>query len=131
LKLEFDLTDNQIEYVSQCCRLHYELAKTRDQAKELDIGYSFEYLNSEYIFEHNLGIMNDNPGFQLEIGLLFLIDSLAKIEIHIEAENQTDIEKQNEEIKKIVRDNNWHPHKAILIKQLPITIKTAEIYMKM
>jgi hypothetical protein len=50
--------------------------------------------------------MNANTDFQLEIGLLFLVDSLAKIEIHIEAEYQIDIEKQTEEVEKIVKDNN-------------------------
>ncbi len=131
LKSEFNLTENQIEYVAQCCRLHYELAKTRDLAKNLDIGYSFEYLESEYIFEHNMGIMNDNTEFQLEIGLLFLVDSLAKTECHIEANNQEDIKRQNENIEKIIRENNWHPHKAVLVKQLPITVKTAKVYLKM
>jgi hypothetical protein len=74
--------------------------------KKLDIGYSFEYLRSEYIFEHNLGIMNANKEYQLEIGLLFLVDSLAKTECHIEAESQEDVERQTEDIEKIVRENN-------------------------
>jgi len=131
LKLEFYLTDTQIEYIAQCCRLHYELGKTRDLAKKLEIGYSFEYLKSEYILEHNLDIMKTNREYQLEIGLLFLADSLAKTEYHIEAESKEEVEKQAEGIEKIVRENNLHPHKVLLIKQLPINIKTAEVYLKM
>ncbi len=131
LKSEFNLTENQIEYVAQCCRLHYELGKTRDLTKELDTGYSFEYLKSKYIIEHNMGIMNANTEYQLEIGLLFLIDSLAKTEYHIEAESIEDVERQADSIEKIVANNNWHPNKVLLIKQLPINIKTAEAYLKM
>lgn len=131
MKSEFNLTENQIEYVAQCCRLHYELGKTRDLTKELDTGYSFEYLKSKYIIEHNMGIMNANTEYQLEIGLLFLIDSLAKTEYHIEAESIEDVERQADSIEKIVANNNWHPNKVLLIKQLPINIKTAEAYLKM
>lgn len=94
MKKEFGLTDAQIEYIATCAERHYELGIVRDEAKQSELGYTFAFAQSDIFKNRAKEIISKYPGFEYEVGLLFIADSLAKSEIRIQAETDADIQAQ-------------------------------------
>jgi len=127
LKDQYFLTDAQINYIAQCAGVHYELGKIRDRANQSDI---FQYVKGDQIQKDIQEIMEQNKGFELEIGILFLADSLAKTEIHINGNNDEDINQKSFLIKEEISKKGLNFTMEKAAKQMPINIKIAEIYLK-
>ncbi len=130
LKQEYNLTDAQIEYIAQCAELHYVFGVIRDQAKKSN-GYNFAFIQSDEFKEQIKQILTQYPNFQLEIGLLFLADTLGKTDIRIEGKDDEEIESQEAAINKILEVKGLDPNFINGIKQLPVTCAIMEIYLKM
>jgi hypothetical protein len=130
LKQEYNLTDAQVEYMARCAELHYTLGIVRDEALKSDMGYTLAFAQSEEFRELAKKIMEQNPDFQLEIGLLFLGDSLAKNDIRIEGDTDEQIESQDLAIKKLLEARGLNSKLIKSVKQLPINRAIAENYLK-
>ncbi len=73
----FDLTPCQIEYIATTAQDHFVLALVRKRAREQG-GYHNAYVRSPSFWEVCQSIRRMHPQDFVEIGLLFLGDSLAK-----------------------------------------------------
>jgi hypothetical protein len=123
------LTDVQLQYIARCAGLHYELAKVRDTARRLDRGYTIAFANSDPFLEAGNEIAHKFSEFQIELGILFLCDSLAKTDIKIIAENDRDIEAQIPHIESILQKRNLNPALLAAIKQIPVNIAIVRQYL--
>ena len=130
LKQEFGLTDAQIEYIACCAELHYELGIVREMAKKSDLGYTLAFAHSTAFHEHAEQLMVRYPDFQLEVGVLFLADSLAKTDTRIESGSDEQIGDQGPVITELLKKRNLNPKLINAVKQLPINRTVAETYLK-
>lgn len=128
--LKHNYTEEQIEYIARCAGLHYELGKMRGKAKESDLGYSIAFANSELCRGACGQIAEKNPDFNLEIGLLFLSDSLAKTDIQIDAESDDEIEAKTEEVQAIMQERKLNSKLIGAVKQSPVNIAVAKAYLQ-
>ena len=131
LRREYGLTGKQIEYIARCAELHYELAIVRDVAKRSDMGYSFAFARSEGFREKAKDLLSRFPGFELEIGLLYLADSLAKTDIRIMADDDAPIAPQEDDIRRTLSERGLDPKLISVVKQLPISRAVVEHYLKL
>ena len=130
LKESYDLTDEQIEYIARCAELHYELAIVRDAAKKSAMGYTIAFSQSEAFRERAKQLMAEYTDFQLEVGVLFLADSMAKTDIRIDGETDGQIEDQDSLIKDLLEKRGLNPQLIKAVKQFPINRAIAENYLK-
>lgn len=131
LKTAYGLTDGQIEYIAKCAELHFELGVVRDEARKTEAGYTLAFAQSDAFKNRAKQIMGQHGDYQLEIGLLFLADSLAKTDIRIEAENDQEIDSQDAQIADILQQRELNPKLIGAVKQLPVNLAVAETYLKM
>jgi hypothetical protein len=85
----FAITTNQLDYIEQCVRLHYEFGKVRDGAKKTG-GYSINYTESakfkqtcEAVAAEHKGV-NRHSDMSIEKGVLFLLDSAGKTNFEVQ-----------------------------------------------
>jgi len=129
LKLKFHLDYAQIKYIAICAGLHYELAKIRKEAYKNDVGFSLNYIDSESCASHLQDFLLKHKEYQIEIGLLFLCDNMAKTNIRIEARSDNDISMKSNEIVYLINQNNLHPNLIKAIKQLPVSMYLVYKYL--
>lgn len=130
LKQSYGLTDAQIEYIARCVELHYELGIVRDEAQKSDMGYTLAFSRSDTFRERAKQLIAQHPDFQLEVGVLFLADSLAKTDIRVEGNSDEQIEIQDSSIKDVLRERELNPKLIKAVKQLPVNRAVAETYLK-
>lgn len=65
----------------------------------------------------------------MEIGLLFLNDSLAKTEIFPKASTDAEIENQTERLKKIIKKLGLNTKIVNVAKQVPVNMAVAKAYI--
>lgn len=130
LQSEFGLTAPQIEYIAHLTELHYELGILRDRVKNT-IGYTLNYAKSEACRIDTAEIMAKHPGFELEVALLFLGDSLAKTDIRIKgASSDAEIEAQSDRIKELLEDRGLDPRLLDCAKQIAVNVAVVETYLQ-
>lgn len=130
LKQEYGLTDAQIEYIARCAELHYELSILRDEAKKSDFGYTLAFAKSNVFRDQAKQLMSQHPDFQLEVGTLFLADSLAKTDVRIEGDNDEQIDSQDALVKETLTQRGLNSKLIKTVKQLPVNRAVAETYLK-
>jgi hypothetical protein len=87
----FAITPNQLDYIEQCVRLHYEFGKVRDGAKKAG-GYSIKYTESPEFTQTCATVAAQHKGanphsdMSIEKGVLFLLDSAGKTDFHLQNE---------------------------------------------
>jgi hypothetical protein len=132
LQIDFNLTTRHIDYISKCARYHYELAIVRDEAKNKKRNdYNLTYIHSPVFNERCRQVMRENKGFELEVGLLWLGDSLAKVETRINALTDDELNSKTEQIKKLLKRKGLPQRLLESAKQLPINVAAAETYLKL
>ncbi len=129
LRTDYGLTERQVEYIAQCAERHYVLAIVREEAKKRGT-YNLTYVHSAEFDRLCRQQMQENAGFELEVGLLWLADSLAKIEIRIEASTDEELNAKENEIRALLKKRGL---KKLLrcARQVPINIAVAERYLKL
>ena len=130
LKQEYGLTTPQIEYISQCAELHFELGFMRDEAKKSDLGYTINFVNSDLFEKFLEGFFLQHQKLHMEMGLLFFVDSLAKTDIRTEARTDQEIETRNRSIQQVLKKRNLDSKLIEAVKQLPINFSVVEKYLK-
>ena len=84
LSEELGLSSTQTFYIGRVGALHYELAKIRDRTKYIPgFEYSFAYLDSDAYSKDSLYTWRQHPHFGVEMGVLYLGDTLAKTEFRL------------------------------------------------
>ncbi len=131
LKDEYKLTDAQIEYIARCAGLHYELGKVRSVAKKTPEGFTIAFAKSEGCKKASREIGDKFPDYKIEVGILFLCDSLAKTDVRVAAKAKTDLEAEAmaEEIKEVIEDRSLNPKLISAIKQVALNNEIAKTYL--
>ncbi len=127
LNKNFLLTERQIEYIARCAELHFELGLLRYTGKDSKTGFNREFIHSEVFRNTALEFILKNPDFKWEIGLFFLADTLGKIDIRINNEDNTD---EIEKVKKEIEEKNLYAGIINGVLQLPVNLAAAEEYFK-
>jgi hypothetical protein len=126
----YKLTSLQIEYIGRCAGLHFELGKVRDAIRRTDKGYTIAFANSEACQQSCKEIANGYPEYNVEIGILYLCDSLAKTDVRIDADTDEEIAEQTEIIEQIIKERKLNPQLIGAIKQLPVNLAIARKYFE-
>ena len=123
------LTDPQIDYVATCAGLHYELGKIRDIPKKTGNGFTIAFAQSQQCKDYCLACMEEHPGFKVEMGVLYLCDSLAKTDIILDVSTDEELVAKSDDVARMVANLNLHPNLSSAIKQLPVNIVFVRTYM--
>lgn len=123
------LSDPQIEYIARCAGLHYELGKIKKAIKNKSAGFTIAFTKSQECKDYCLASMKEHPDFKVEMGVLFLCDSLAKTDIILDVSSDEEIAAKTDEIDILIADQDLHPKLANAIKQLPVNIAFARSYL--
>ncbi len=133
MKEELELSSTQIFYIGRVGALHYELAKIRNKAKYIaDFEYTFEYLNSEQYKTDSLYTWRQHPHFGVEMGILYLGDTLAKTEFRLTPFPSSEDEASSHiwQIVPLLEQKDIDPrHIAAVITQ-PISIHASRKYLE-
>ena len=127
---EFQLTDNQIEYIAKCAGNHYKLGFIRKKAKKSDVGYTMKFIESPEFYKM---VKTELPKFEdlkVEIGLLFLSDSLGKCELNISANSDEEIEYLIPKLEQEIKRRNLNPYLIEAVKQSPVNLAASREYLK-
>ncbi len=89
---DYGLTEDQIKYIAECTRLHYELGKIRKVAKQSEEGYTLAFAKTDKCKEACKEIANQFPDFKVEVGILFMCDSMAKTDVVVNGATDEEIE---------------------------------------
>lgn len=82
---------DHLEYVASVVGLHYELGRLRQVAYQQE-RFDLTFLQSDTFQSNCVAIIKQHPLYVREIGLIFLADSLAKVEFRIGVESLVMIE---------------------------------------
>lgn len=127
LMKDFFLTEPQIEYIARCAELHFELGLLRYKGKDSKTGFNREFIKSEVFKNTVLEFISKNPDFKWEIGLFFLSDTLGKMDIKINDENNID---EIERAKREIEEKKAYTGIINGILQLPVNLTAAEEYFR-
>lgn len=130
LEEEFGFTPMQIVYISKCAELHFKLGDLRDEAKKSPAKYSIKYLGTPEFKSQVEAYQKAYPEYAVEIGLMFLCDSLGKTELRIDADSDEKIEEQRANVEAELRQKQLNSKLVNCILQLPINIKVAQLYLQ-
>lgn len=137
LKRDYNLTDNQIEYIAKAAELHFQLGILRSKAKQLG-NYNMEFPRSPEFPALAREQMQQHPDMALEMGLLFMGDSMAKTNIRISANSDEEIEDQHGDIEQMIAQrlaalpdtHKFNPKLIRAVKQLPVNLEVGRRYLE-
>lgn len=126
----FGLSDDQIEVIAHYAEKHFELGILRNAAKKSETGFTMKFVDSE-AFDQAIGeVINSNPDIPVEIGLMYLSDSLVKASFRVEASTDEEIANKKEEVKKQIAEAGLYPKLVNCVLQMPINISVAKKYLE-
>ncbi|MBT3324330.1 hypothetical protein HN681_04275 [archaeon] len=120
---EEGLTDHQIHYVAFCAANHFAFGYLRRELKIFEEGYNLETVRSQITKASIERKARTFKNFSYELGILYLVDSLAKTDIKIEAETDDEIDEQTEWAKEQIQIKNLNPRLIKAIRQRPVNIE--------
>jgi len=131
-KLErLELTERQIAYIANCAGKHFELGFVRKEAKSHPLGYTIAFAESDAFREIIESRLPSFRGFEVEIGLLFLADSLAKTDVIIKAETDAKINEQASWVEAEIARRGLNSKLIDAVKQRPVNIAVARRYLEL
>ncbi|MFC1801542.1 hypothetical protein ACFLZB_03680 [Nanoarchaeota archaeon] len=127
---EYGLTNRQIEYIARCAGNHYQLGFVRSIAKRSDLKYTLRFVKDPAFARTIKHYLPKFKGFEPEIGLLFLADSLAKTDIIIPAETDAEIQQYTAQVEQEIQRRKLNPNLIYAIKQRPVNIAVGKEYLR-
>ncbi len=121
------LTDKQIDYIANCAGKHFELGLLRLEIIESGLGYTKEWVQSDYFTEAVKKLFPIVLGYELEVGLMYLADSWAKVDSTILQE----AERLQYRVEQILLQKGLPPELLDAIMQQPINMAVGKRYMRM
>jgi hypothetical protein len=122
--------EEQIEYIAQCAEHHFDLGKARQVAIDND-GYTITYARSKLFKGVALDIMNLCPRLALEIGLMFIADSLSKTEVAATADTDDGIDNQRSALEHVIKQKGLDPRLINQALQQPVNIEIGKQYLQL
>lgn len=121
LKTEYGLTESQIKYISQCARIHFDVAGVRDKYKKIPGSYNVENMTCPEMNEEYHRIVTKCHPFEVEAGLLFMGDTLSKVDSE-PVETNDELEKEVEVYKQKYPQLDPNLSKAVLQKHINLCV---------
>ncbi|MBL7051644.1 MAG: hypothetical protein ISS01_00985 [Nanoarchaeota archaeon] len=128
---EEGLTDHQIHYVGFCAANHFKFGYIRRELKRFGEGYNLKNIRTNITRASIDRVSRTFKNFSYELGILYLVDSLAKTDIIIEAESDEEIEEQTEWINEQIQIKELNPRIIKAVKQRPLNIELTKQYFNM
>lgn len=125
---ELGLTSEQIEYIARCAELHFELGNVRTSAYR-NGGFSITFVESAEFQDAAQDIINTNPEFRLEIGLLYFADCLSKSAVRAKGDSDIEIERETEALQDELAKLGLNPQLIAQAKQMPVNFRTVKRYL--
>lgn len=125
-------SEAQIEYVARCAELHFELAKVRRTAKGSDEGFTLDFARSDAGRKAMADIIAAYPDYALEIGLMFIADTLGKAEVYAVIDDngeEHDIAAQKESLERELSSKGLPQSLIGHALQMPANIEIARQYL--
>jgi hypothetical protein len=123
------LTQSQIQYVADCAGYHFELGFVRRAAKKTQMGYTIAYTQSDSCKRDLHSKLPDYKGFEVEIGLLYLSDSLAKTDVTLDVITDEGIESSKSIVEQELIVRNLNPKLIKAVLQSPVNVMLSKTYM--
>jgi hypothetical protein len=127
---ELGLTDAQFEYVAGCAERHYVLAHVRDSLKGSG-AYDIAHVLTPGFGERCFALMRMNAGYELEVGLLWLADSLAKNGGRVQAETDEELAAKDAEVRAVARQLVADRDLYDSVRQVPVNVAVARVYLQL
>lgn len=129
---ELGLSEAQIEYIATCVEYHFELGKIRRVAVESETsnGYTMAFAQSDSFKAAAQDIIDATPKLSLEIGLMFIADSLSKTEITATKDTDERIESQRTGLEQQISAKGLNPHLINQALQQPVNMEVARQYLQ-
>jgi hypothetical protein len=127
---DYHLTPNQIKYIAECAGKHFELGKLRQKAKKSEHGYTMAYARSGQFQQDIQDLLPYFNGLAVEIGLLFLADSLSKTDVRIQADTDEELRKEQNTAEQELKERHLPPELIAAVMQRPVQIEIARQYLK-
>jgi hypothetical protein len=149
--VENGFSKEQIKYIADLARIHFEFGHVRNDAKETSLGYNMDFVtNQDLVSRSFTSLFTEasnkelNKKYPLEVGLLFLLDSLGKVPMLPESiytsqaiQSQEELDALKPQILKYMNDHHEAPKGGdkdffstfqMGIMQLPINIALSLSY---
>jgi hypothetical protein len=123
------LREQQIEYIAQCAEHHFDLGKARQAAID-NGGYTIAYAKSAAFRGVALDIMKASPELSLEIGLMFVADSLSKTKIMATADTDEGILSQTSALEQEIKQKGLDSRLINQALQQPVNIEIGRQYLQ-
>lgn len=128
--IDLGLSAQHIEYIAHCSELHFELGKVRREVRR-DGKYTIAFTQTKRFRHIAEQIINTHADIALEIGLLFIADSISKIEVMAIAETDADIPPQKAALTGQIAKRQIDPGLIEAALQMPVNVKAAEAYLRL
>ncbi len=125
----FGLTHSQIEYVAACAGNHYELGFVRKEAKKSEKGYTISFAETE-LGDVLADRMDQFSGLEIEVGLLFLLDSLAKTDVILQAKTDGEVGIAAKYAEGEIEQRGLEPKLINAVRQMPVNAAVARKYLE-
>jgi hypothetical protein len=125
---ELGLSEAQIEYIAQCAEHHFDLGKVRRVAAA-NGGYTLMFAKSEAFKVEARSIIDANPELALEIGLMFIADSLSKTKFTATADTDEGIEAQREMLEAKIAKAGVEPLLINQALQQPVNVEIGKQFL--
>lgn len=126
------LTDKHIWYIGRCAALHYEIAKIRDHVKHSAEGYSLRFVASDDFAREARLLHIEYADFAVEVGIMYLGDSLAKTSFRLSPTPTNDTERlahpHIQEIKEQIASQGLVPGHIDCVTHVPVSVAAVERY---
>ena len=120
--LQVKLRSEQLDYIARVAGTHYELGKLRRLAQERG-EFDLTFLKSDHFRQGCKLLAAQYPDYLREIGLIFLADSLAKVEFRAGLESSEKIETQ-------IAKQGLSKKLMQAVSQVPLNIALCRAYFK-
>ena len=124
------LSEAQIEHIAKCAEHHFDLGTARQTAID-NGGYTLSFARSEAFTKVAQGIIRASPDIALEIGLMFMADSLSKTEVASTADTDESIELDRARLEQEIKDKNLDQRLINQALQQPVNIEIGRRYLQL
>ena len=125
-----DVNEEEKQYILRCITTHAVLGKKiRDRLVSLH-EYTLDSIHTSNTRSLCKGVAEKYSDVQIELGLFYLCDSLAKTGIHIRANTDAELEGQRERVRQKLREENLPPELQAAVLQLPVNVLLAQTYLQ-
>lgn len=123
------LTGVDVEHVADLAGLHFELGKVRDVARSKG-GYSLAFAKSATAAETFQDLRARNPKYAPEIGLWYIVDSMGKISLRCDADDDHALAASRTAREADIVAAGLRPSLINALIQYPVNLHVAREYLK-